>query len=77
MELIRLSKKYLFYILTVIFIYTLDRVSKIYIIYLTENSLNSELFTSKYLNITPIWNTGVSFGLFSFEESQLYHLLTF
>ena len=77
MELIRLSKKYLFYILTVIFIYTLDRVSKIYIIYLAENSLNSELFKSKYLNITPIWNTGVSFGLFSFEESQLYHLLTF
>ena len=60
----------------VFFIYILDRISKIYILYLSNNNFENELFVSKYLNITPIWNRGVSFGIFSLEEGKLYHLLT-
>ena len=60
----------------VLLIFLLDRLSKIYIIYLDKKIPGSEIFSSKYLNINLIWNDGIAFGLFSFEKSNLYDLLT-
>ena len=57
-------------------IYFLDRLSKIFVIQLDKNSLGSEIFSSAYLNIVLIWNKGIAFGLFSFDESRLYNILT-
>ena len=57
-------------------IFTLDRVSKIFVIYLSDKSTYSEIFTTKFLNISLIWNEGVAFGLFSFDKNYLYNLLT-
>jgi signal peptidase II len=57
-------------------IYFLDRLSKIFIIQLDKNSFGSEIFRSAYLNIVLIWNKGIAFGLFSFDESSLYNILT-
>ena len=57
-------------------IYSLDRLSKIFVIQLNKNSLGSELFSSTYLNIVLIWNKGIAFGLFSFDKSHLYNILT-
>ena len=58
-------------------IFLLDRVSKLYVIYLDKKNLNSEIFTSKFLNIYLIWNKGIAFGFFSFNEKNLYNGLTF
>ena len=63
-----------FSIVTLIFI--LDRLSKISVIELNKNSLGSEIFSSAYLNIVLVWNKGIAFGLFSFDESSLYNVLT-
>ena len=57
-------------------IFFLDRLSKIFVIQLDKNSLGSEIFSSTYLNIVLIWNKGIAFGLFSFDESHLYNILT-
>ena len=57
-------------------IYFLDRLSKIYVIQLDKNNLGSDIFNSAYLNIVLIWNKGIAFGLFAFDESQLYNILT-
>ena len=57
-------------------IFLLDRVSKLYVIYLDKKNLNSEIFTSKFLNIYLIWNEGIAFGLFSFYQDNLYNILT-
>ena len=59
-----------------VFIFSLDRISKIYVINLSKNSSDIELFSSKFLNITLIWNEGIAFGLFSFNQNNLYNLLT-
>jgi len=56
--------------------YFLDRFTKIYVIQLDKNNLGSDIFNSAYLNITLIWNKGIAFGLFSFNESHLYNILT-
>ena len=56
--------------------FSLDRISKFYIIRKSETNLSSSLYTSKFLNINLIWNEGIAFGLFSFNENYLYNLLT-
>ena len=68
-----------FYINTAIvfLIFVLDRFSKIYIVHLDKTNYSPELYQSKYLNITLIWNEGIAFGLLSFNQNNLYNLLSF
>ena len=71
-----LSKNFYISFSIVALIYFLDRVTKIYIIQLDKNNLGSDIFNSAYLNIVLIWNKGIAFGLFSFDESHLYNILS-
>ena len=71
-----LNKNFLFNFLLVLSIFIFDRVSKIYVIYLDKKFFGSEIFSSKFLNISLIWNEGIAFGLFSFGEKTLYNFLT-
>ncbi len=70
-------KKSLLINITIIFlIFLLDRISKIYFINLDKKFLGSEIFSSKFLNVNLIWNKGIAFGLFSFDETYFYNILT-
>jgi signal peptidase II len=71
-----LSKKFYIGFSIVTLIYLLDRLSKIFVIQLDKNNLGSDIFNSAYLNIVLIWNKGIAFGLFSFNESHLYNILS-
>ena len=71
-----LRKSFIISSLLVFSIFLLDRLSKIYVIYLDKKFLGSELLSSKFLNIRLIWNEGIAFGLFSFGEKTLYNILT-
>ena len=71
-----LSKNFYISFSIVTLISILDRLSKISVIELNKNSLGSEIFSSAYLNIVLVWNKGIAFGLFSFDESSLYNILT-
>ena len=74
--LMNLVKKYLLEIFTVFFIFLLDRISKLYVIHLNVKQLNSEIFKSKFINIQLIWNEGIAFGLFAFDDKFFYNLIT-
>ena len=63
-------------LLTVLCIFLFDRISKIYVIYLDKKSFNIDLFSSKFLDIHLIWNQGIAFGLFSFDNASMYNFLT-
>ena len=63
--------------LVVFLIFLLDRISKIYVIYLDNKILGSDIFSSKYLNINLIWNEGIAFGLLSLKDERFYDILTF
>jgi len=63
-------------LLIILSIFILDRLTKFYVIYLDKINSSSEIFSSKFLNIYLIWNEGIAFGLFSFNENNLYNLLT-
>ena len=71
-----LTKNFYINLISIFLIFVLDRISKIYVIYLSDKFNNSELFSSKFLNITLIWNDGIAFGLFSFDQNHLYNFLT-
>ena len=76
MILKNLSKNFYINIFLIVIIFTLDRVSKIFVIYLSDNNLVTEIFSSRFLNISLIWNEGIAFGFFSFNQEYLYNLLT-
>ena len=76
MTLKNLNKNFLLDSILILSIFLLDRFSKIYVIYLDKKFFGSEIFSSKFLNIRLIWNDGIAFGLFSFEEGSLYSILT-
>ena len=70
------NKNFLINFFLISLIFLLDRISKIYVIYLNQKLLGSEIFSSNYLNISLIWNEGIAFGLFSFSQTIIYDLLT-
>ena len=72
-----LNKKLTIQFFVISFIFILDRVTKKYVISFYEKNYDSDIFNSKFLNITLVWNEGIAFGLFSFDEKSFYHFLTF
>ena len=71
-----LNKNSVINLFTVIIIFSLDRISKFYVISQSEKNLSYDLFESKFLNINLIWNEGIAFGLLSFDKNHLYNFLT-
>ena len=77
MEVKKLNKNFYLNFSIVILIFLIDRISKFYVIHKDKLNFNSEIYSSKFLNIHLIWNEGIAFGLFSFNEDYLYNVLTF
>ena len=69
-------KKFFLYSSIVIFIFILDRISKIYIINLAESNNELDMYIFSFLKLYLIWNKGIAFGLFSFEQNFVYNLIT-
>ena len=62
--------------LIIVFIFAIDRATKLYVILLYEKNLNEEIFLSKYLNLFLTWNQGIAFGMLSFNDGNLYKYIT-
>ena len=63
-----------FFILLAIFL--IDRITKIYILNIAEESGSVDIYVNSFLNLFLVWNTGIGFGLLSFEESTVYNFIT-
>ena len=71
-----LRKNFIINLSLILLIFVLDRISKIYVIFLDKKFLGSEIFSSKFLNIQLFWNEGIAFGLFSLKQGKLYNFIT-
>ncbi len=69
-------KKHLVDFSIIIFIFLIDRVSKLLIIGSPETYERYGMSITPFLNFNLIWNEGIAFGLFSFDEKLYYNLLT-
>ena len=76
MNLKKINSNFYLNLIIIFVIFILDRLSKLYVIYLDKINNSSEIFSSKFLNIYLIWNEGIAFGLLSFEKDNLYNILT-
>tara|TARA_B100000579_G_C22771820_1_gene824356 strand:- start:273 stop:758 length:486 start_codon:yes stop_codon:yes gene_type:complete len=63
-----------FFLVTLIF--TLDRLSKHFILKLSEPLGELNISVTPFLNFNLLWNNGIAFGLFSFEQNLYYNAIT-
>jgi signal peptidase II len=70
-------KKILLNFIVVLVIFLADRFSKIYILKIAELENTVDIYLNSYLNFYLIWNKGIAFGLFSFNENFIYNMITF
>ena len=69
-------KKHLVDFSIIIFIFLIDRISKLLIIGYPETYEQYGMSVTSFLNFNLIWNEGIAFGLFSFNKKIYYNLLT-
>ncbi len=69
-------KKIIIYLAIILFIFALDRFSKLYILSILENFGNVDININSYINLVPVWNSGIGFGLLSFDQSEIYNAIT-
>ena len=69
-------KKILFNFIIISLIFFIDRISKNYILKIAEQESLVDIYINSYLNFYLIWNKGIAFGLFSFDQNLIYNLIT-
>ena len=67
------KKENFYFLILLLFIFSIDRYSKIKII---EDFSDSVFFINEYLNFDLVWNTGIGFGLLSFNSILYYNLIS-
>ena len=62
--------------LIVTLIFSIDRFSKVYLLNLAEEGILINFYIFSFLNLYLTWNTGIGFGLFSFDSGLIYNLIS-
>jgi len=69
-------KKIIIYFGIILFIFLVDRISKLYILSVLEDFGKVDINVNPYINMILVWNSGIGFGLLSFERSETYNIIT-
>ena len=69
-------KKATIYFGIILFIFLADRISKLYILSILEDLGNVNISINSYINLILVWNSGIGFGLLSFDQLEMYNLMT-
>tara|TARA_B100000242_G_scaffold40827_1_gene24394 strand:- start:115 stop:612 length:498 start_codon:yes stop_codon:yes gene_type:complete len=67
------KKENFYFLLIISVIFFLDRYSKFEIL---RNFSDNSFYVNDFLNLYLIWNTGIGFGLLSFDTNLIYNLIT-
>ena len=71
-----IKKQFILNFIIIFFIFFLDRITKSYILNLAEEQGIINITINPFLNIILVWNSGIGFGLFQFDETIAYNLIT-
>ena len=69
-------KKTFIYFGIILFIFLVDRISKLYILSVLEDLGFVDININSYINLILVWNSGIGFGLLSFDQSSIYNVIT-
>ena len=72
----RMLRRNFFYFCIIITIFLIYRISKLWMISLSNSVDTPKIELLPFINLHLIWNKGIAFGLFSFSEKSNYNLLT-
>ena len=63
-------------LIIIFIIFFLDRVSKYVILNLSQPLAELNFSVTSFLNFNLVWNNGIAFGLFSFDQNIYYNVIT-
>ena len=69
-------KKILLNFIIVMAIFLTDRIFKVYILKMAQMENTVDIYLTEYLNLYLIWNQGIAFGVFSFNDGLIYNIIT-
>ena len=67
------TKNNLYCLFIVFIIFFLDRYTKFFVL---SNFTDNTYYFNEYINIDLVWNTGIGFGLLSFDSNLLYNIIS-
>ena len=71
-----MTKKNIFDFTFIFLIFLFDRISKFLAIEMSKKYGDFEYAINSFLSINLIWNDGIAFGLFSYDDKFYYNLLS-
>ncbi len=69
-------RKFIIYFIILLITFSIDRITKIYILNIAETTGSVDIYINSFLNFFLVWNTGIGFGLFSSENNFYYNLIS-
>ena len=72
-----ITKKVIISILLLIFVFVLDRITKITILNIAEETGKVDIYVNQFLNFYLVWNKGIGFGLLSSDQEYIYSAVTY
>ena len=76
MQIKKILKKELLIFYISITIFVLDRLSKYLILVESKSVEKLDIAVYSFLNLNLVWNSGIAFGLFSFQDELYYNIIT-
>ena len=70
-------KKVIIGIILLVLIFFLDRITKILILNIVEETGKLDIYVNSFLNLYLVWNKGIGFGLLSFDQKSTYNVISF
>ena len=69
-------KKIILSISLLLLIFIFDRISKILILNILEDTGEVDIYINTFLNFYLVWNKGIGFGLLSSDQDYFYNIVT-
>tara|TARA_B100000586_G_scaffold150588_1_gene109353 strand:+ start:448 stop:930 length:483 start_codon:yes stop_codon:yes gene_type:complete len=69
-------KKVIIGIILLVLIFFLDRITKILILNIVEETGKLDIYVNSFLNLYLVWNKGIGFGLLSFDQKSTYNVIS-
>ena len=70
------NTKIIIYIALVLLVLALDRISKTIILNILDDVGRVDIYINSFFSLFLVWNKGIGFGLFSFDENYIYNVIT-
>ena len=64
-------------VLLFLFVFLFDRITKVLILNIAEETGEVDIYINSFISLYLVWNTGIGFGLFSFDQENIYNSITF